>query len=150
MCVLSKVIMYAKSKAASEPFVREILLCDTVLKGESDSILEIPLPRAVTSDEQVYFEAIFLSLDTNVVLGSEITNSKASKLLNSFSDGLFVCQVMRYGHYRDTDYAIISIHSNQTISYQGDAKKSNGEAVFAFRYWIDRIPSKIESVRVGG
>lgn len=123
----------------NDTFVREILLCDTVLQCETECLIAIPLPRAVQCDEHLGFKALYLSLDTNVVLGAEVVNCKASGMLDSFSDGLFICQVTRYAIRNNMTYAIVSIHCNQTISYESQSANNRREAVFAFRYWIDKI-----------
>ena len=120
----------------TDSYVREILLCDTILRCETDSLISIPLPHTINSGETVLFEALYLSLDTNVVLGKETVNSKQSGLLDSFSDGLFICQVMRYVTHNKIPYAVVSIHCNQLISYKSESENNRREAVFAFRYRI--------------
>ena len=125
------------SKSKSQVYVREILLCDTILKGEADSMIALPLPRTVNHGEQVYFEAIYLSLDREVVLRADVVNSKTTNLLDQFSEGVLVCQVMRYATHDSIPYAVVSLHSNQVIYYKSDTFQ--GEAVFAFRYWVDKV-----------
>ena len=118
----------------NEIYTREILLCDSVLQGENDSLLIVPLPRTVQKGEKIVFQALSLVLDQNTIFTSEKLNNKSSGFLDSFSHGLFICQIMRYQTCGDQIYAVVSIHCNQKQNLKGSF-------VFSFRYWLTRKDS---------
>lgn len=117
---------------SDEKFTRKILLCNSVLQSENDSLLIVPLPRAIKKNEKLVFQAQTLEFDDNNVLQSEKINSKSSGYLDSYSDSLFICQTMRYQTCDNSIYAVISIHCNcrQLV------KATQSNAIFTFQYWI--------------